>query len=68
MREWNDTATELPGLTLSELVGAQVARTPEAPAVVCGDVVWSYAELDAASGRIAGYLAGLGAGPEQVLA
>ncbi len=65
---WNDTAVDLPGLTLGELVSAQAARTPDAPAVVCGDVVWSYAELDAASGRIAGYLAGLGAGPEQVVA
>ena len=65
---WNDTATELPGLTLSELVSAQAARTPDAPAVVSGDVVWSYAELDAVSGRIAAHLAGLGAGPEQVVA
>ena len=55
-------------LTLGELVSAQAARTPDAPAVVCGDVTWSYAELDAASGRIAAYLAGLGAGPEQVVA
>ncbi len=65
---WNDTTAELPALTLAELITAQVARTPDAPAVVCGDMVWSYAELDAASGRIAGYLAGLGAGPEQVVA
>ena len=65
---WNDTATELAGLTLGELVTAQAARTPDAPAVICGEVAWSYAELDAASGRIAGYLAGLGAGPEQVVA
>ena len=65
---WNDTATELPGLTLGELISAQAARTPDAPAVICGDVTWSYAELDAASGRIAAYLAGLGAGPEQVVA
>ena len=65
---WNDTSTELPALTLGELLGAQAARTPDAPAVVCGEVAWSYAELDAASGRIAGYLAGLGAGPEQVVA
>ena len=65
---WNDTATELPGLTLGGLVAAQAARTPGAPAVICGEVAWSYAELDAASGRIAAYLAGLGAGPEQVVA
>ena len=65
---WNDTATELAGLTLGGLVAAQAARTPGAPAVICGEVAWSYAELDAASGRIAGYLAGLGACPEQVVA
>ncbi len=65
---WNDTTAELPALTLAELITAQVARTPDAPAVVCGDMVWSYAELDAASGRIAAYLGGLGAGPEQVVA
>ena len=68
VRDWNDTATELAGLTLGELVAAQAARTPDAPAVVCGEVTWSYAELGAASGRIAGYLAGLGAGPERVVA
>ena len=65
---WNDTTTELAGLTLGELVTAQAARTPGAPAVICGEVAWSYTELDAASGRIAAYLAGLGAGPEQVVA
>ena len=65
---WNDTATKLPGLTLGELVSAQATRTPDAPAVICGDVTWSYQELDAASGRIAAHLAGLGAGPEQVVA
>ena len=68
MSGWNDTATKLPGLTLGELVSAQAARTPDAPAVICGDVTWSYRELDAASGRIAAHLAGLDAGPEQVVA
>ena len=65
---WNDTTTELPGLTLGELVTAQAARTPDAPAVICGEVAWSYAGLDAASGRIAAFLARLGAGPEHVIA
>ena len=65
---WNDTAVDLPGLTLGELVSAQVARTPDAPAVICGGMTWSYADLDAASDLVAAYLAGLGAGPEQVVA
>ena len=65
---WNDTTTELPGLTLGELVVAQAARTPDAPAVICGEATWSYAELEAASGRIAAHLARLGAGPERVVA
>ena len=66
--EWNDTTTPVPALPLGELFTAQAARTPDAPAVQCGDLTLSYRELDAASGRIAGYLAGLGAGPETIVA
>ncbi len=66
--EWNDTATELPDLTLGELFAAQAARTPGAPAVSCAEMTWSYADLDAASDLVAAYLAGLGAGPGQVVA
>jgi nonribosomal peptide synthetase CepB len=65
---WNDTAVPVAAGTLPELFAAQVARTPEAVAVVCGDEALTYAELDAAAGQLAGYLAGRGAGPEQVVA
>ena len=68
MRDWNDTTTTVPGLALGELFAAQAERTPNAPAVSCGDMTWSYAELDAASDLVAAYLTGLGAGPEQVVA
>ncbi|MEU6072154.1 condensation domain-containing protein, partial [Streptomyces sp. NPDC047082] len=44
---WNDTDRLLPLGTLGELFGAEVARRPDAPAVVAGEVEWSYAELDA---------------------
>ncbi|MGW3152628.1 AMP-binding protein, partial [Streptomyces sp. NPDC001177] len=63
LSDWNDTDRPLPSGTLGELFGAQVARTPDAPAVVAGEVEWSYAELDAASNRVARELIALGAGP-----
>jgi non-ribosomal peptide synthetase component F len=66
--EWNGTAGPVPALTLPELFEAQAARIPAAPAVICGDVVLSYAELNTRANRLARYLAGLGAGPEQLVA
>ena len=65
---WNDTARDVPAVVLPELFAAQVARAPDAVAVECGGVSWSYAELDARSSRLARYLVGLGAGPERLVA
>ncbi|WP_406396450.1 amino acid adenylation domain-containing protein [Streptomyces sp. NBC_00887] len=65
---WNDTARDVPVTVLPELFAAQVARTPDAVALECAGVSWSYAELDAWSSRLARYLLGLGAGPERVVA
>src|SRR6266496_4228909 len=55
-------------MTLPDLFEAQVARAPDAVAVVCGDASVSYQELDAATNRLARLLAGYGAGPESVVA
>src|SRR5579859_6975008 len=62
---WNDTARQVPELTLPELFEGQAARTPDAPAVICGALVLSYAGLNARANQLARYLVSLGAGPER---
>jgi amino acid adenylation domain-containing protein/non-ribosomal peptide synthase protein (TIGR01720 family) len=47
------------------LFAAQVARAPQAVALVCGQRLWTYRELDEAANRLGHHLAGQGAGPGQ---
>ncbi|MFH8568034.1 non-ribosomal peptide synthase/polyketide synthase [Streptomyces sp. NPDC017993] len=54
--------------TVPQMIEAQAARTPDAPAVECGDLSVSYAELNARANRLAHLLIGRGAGPESVVA
>ncbi|KDA40496.1 non-ribosomal peptide synthase, partial [Frankia sp. BMG5.23] len=65
---WNDTALKVSDRTLPELFEAQVRRSPDAVAVVFQNVGLTYAELDAAAGRLAARLTEQGAGPERVVA
>ncbi|MCP4655581.1 MAG: amino acid adenylation domain-containing protein, partial [bacterium] len=67
--EWSDTRCDAAGASsIQELFAVQVERTPEAVAVVCGRECLSYRELDARANALARVLAGLGVGPEVVVA
>ncbi|WP_420127865.1 non-ribosomal peptide synthase/polyketide synthase [Longimicrobium sp.] len=62
---WNATDAPYPReLCIHELFQAQVARTPDAAAVVCGEEALSYAELNARANRLAHHLRTLGVGPD----
>ncbi len=56
-------AVTIPRLALPELWDRSVAQWPDRPAVIHGDDVWSYAEMDARSVRLAGQLQKVGVGP-----
>ncbi len=57
-----------PAVSIPGLFAAQVARAPEAVALVCGQRSWTYRELDEAANRLAHLLAGQGAGPGECVA
>ncbi|GLX51535.1 hypothetical protein Shyhy01_44850 [Streptomyces hygroscopicus subsp. hygroscopicus] len=61
--DYNDTAAPLPRAPLHDLFGEQRARTPDAVAVVCEGRALTYADLDAASNRLAHLVIGLGVRP-----
>ncbi len=63
--DWNDTARDYPlQRCTQELVEAQVRRTPEGVAVVCGTRHVTYAELNRRANQLAHRLRELGVGPD----
>lgn len=65
VEEWN--ATEAPwrdDVCVHDLIAEQVARTPDAIAVICGEQSLCYAELDARANRLARRLVRHGVGPD----
>ncbi|MCP4664677.1 MAG: amino acid adenylation domain-containing protein, partial [bacterium] len=71
--EWNVTARDAVrgegawARSLHELFEAQVARAPEARAVVCAGESLSYGELNRRANRLAHHLRALGVGPEALV-
>ncbi|MFD6157043.1 amino acid adenylation domain-containing protein [Nocardia sp. NPDC060256] len=68
LHRWNDTAVSVVDNTMVGLIRAQVARTPDAVAVVCGDTEISYRELDTRAGQLARVLISRGVGPDTIVA
>ncbi|WP_240507295.1 non-ribosomal peptide synthetase, partial [Streptomyces kanamyceticus] len=61
---WNDTGRPVAAGSVVEAFEERVGLSPGAVAVVSGERVLSYAELEAAANRLARYLVGLGVGCE----
>ncbi|OYD97951.1 non-ribosomal peptide synthetase [Nostoc sp. 'Peltigera membranacea cyanobiont' 210A] len=64
LREWNYTEADYPHVCVHELFSAQVAKTPDAIAVIAGSQQLTYKELDEKANQLAHYLSSLGVGRE----
>jgi amino acid adenylation domain-containing protein/thioester reductase-like protein len=64
----HDPAIEIKGSTVPEIIEAQVARTPDAPAVIFDGQSLSFAELNTSANRIAAALIRAGVGTETCVA
>ena len=67
--KWNDNASAYPtDACIHQLVEAQAARSPDAPAIASSRHVLTYRDLNERSNRIAAYLVDRGAGAETIVA
>ena len=68
LSDWNDTRRDYPvAQTVQSLFEEQAARHPHRVALCWEGRQLTYARLDERAGRLAGYLRGLGAGPETLV-
>ncbi|MCP4659155.1 MAG: AMP-binding protein, partial [bacterium] len=66
--EWNDTASDYPGeLSIARLFELRAEQLPEAVAVVFGDELLTYAELNRRANRLAYYLPARVAGAPELM-
>ena len=64
--EWNDTARDVPARQIHELFEEQVARSPDATALVFRNRTLTYRELNRHANRLAARLRTMGLGPDCV--
>ncbi|MFG1653252.1 amino acid adenylation domain-containing protein [Micromonospora sp. NPDC049275] len=64
LRTWQDTARELPDRTVTTIFEDRAARTPDVTALVAGDTVLSFADLNAWVNRLAHRLIAVGVGAD----
>ncbi|WP_314413681.1 non-ribosomal peptide synthetase [Streptomyces sp. DSM 40484] len=69
LHEWTDTVAELPAVAgMHELIAGRAAATPDAVAVVSGELTLTYSQLMARANRLSHHLRGVGVGAESVVA
>ncbi|MFI2352086.1 amino acid adenylation domain-containing protein [Streptomyces sp. NPDC019443] len=69
LHEWTDTVAELPAVAgMHELIAGRAAATPDAVAVVSGELTVTYGELMSRANQLTHYLRGAGVGTESVVA
>ncbi|MFI1368359.1 amino acid adenylation domain-containing protein [Streptomyces griseochromogenes] len=68
LRGATDTALSVPERTVDALFSERAAATPDAVALVCGDVTLTYREVDERANRLARVLTERGVEPESVVA
>ncbi|MFD2168460.1 amino acid adenylation domain-containing protein [Tumebacillus lipolyticus] len=65
--DWNRQQTVYPQRCFPQLFAEQVAKTPDAVALIAGDIRLSYAELNGRANQLAHHLQRLGVGPESLV-
>ncbi|HSX88744.1 MAG TPA: non-ribosomal peptide synthetase, partial [Pseudomonas sp.] len=68
LHDWTATGQPVPSIAVSKLFEQQAALTPAATAVVCGEQLLTYAELNDRANRLAHLLMTQGLRPEDVVA
>jgi len=67
LRHWNDTCADFPQVCAHELFEQQVARAPESIALVFGESLVTYRELNMRANKVAHHLRKRGVGPDALV-